>query len=85
MLSKDGKKVLCDVAGCGNEAVGGCELRIKAGIGGDHSTIPGELVAWCESDEENVFEKIRDEFIILDLEQLKAGYTAKNSKRGRST
>jgi hypothetical protein len=85
MLSKNGKSVLCDVPGCGKAAVGGCELRVAAGIGGDHSTIPGDLVAWCESDEENVFEKIRDEFIILDLEQLKVGYITRRDKRGRGT
>ncbi len=85
MLSKDGKKVLCDVAGCGKEAVSGCELRIDAGIGGDHSTIPGDLIAWCESDEKNLLGSIRDEYILLDLEQLKAGYAARASKRGRST
>jgi hypothetical protein len=32
MLSKDGKNVLCDERGCGQEAVGGCELRIDAGF-----------------------------------------------------
>jgi hypothetical protein len=84
MLSKDGKNVLCDVRGCGKEAVGGCELRIDAGHGGDHITIPGDLIAWCESDEENLFESIRDEYILLDLEQLKAGYIARGDKRGRA-
>jgi hypothetical protein len=85
MLSKDGKTVLCDVRECGKEAVGGGELRIDAGIGGDHSTIPGDLIAWCESDEEKLLGSIRDEYILLDLDQLKAGYAARASNRGRST
>jgi hypothetical protein len=85
MLSKDGKKVLCDVRECGKEAVGGCELRIDAGIGGDHSTIPGDLVAWCELHEESLRGSIESEFIELDPAQLKVGYTAQSTKRGRST
>ncbi len=85
MLSKDGKKVLCDVVGCGKEAVGGCELRIDAGHGGDHITIAGDLIAWCEADEEGLIESIEGEYILLDLPQLKAGYTAQGSKRGRAT
>jgi hypothetical protein len=85
MLSKDGKNVLCDVRGCGKEAVGGCELRIKAGIGGDHSTIPGDLIAWCASDEEHFFGSMRDEYILLDLPQLKEGYITRRDKRGRAT
>jgi len=44
MLSKDGRKVLCDVRGCGKEAARGCEVRIDAGHGGDHITIPGDLM-----------------------------------------
>ena len=84
MLSKDRKNVLCDVRECGKVAVGGCELRIAAGIGGDHSTIPGDLIAWCES-HEDLLASVRDEYILLDLPQLRAGYAAKASKRGRST
>jgi hypothetical protein len=84
MLSKDGNKVLCDVRDCGKEAVGGCELRIDAGHGGDHITIPGDLIAWCES-HADLIDTIKDEYILLDLEQLKRGYITHGDKRGRST
>lgn len=85
MLSKDGKIVLCDIRGCGRAAVGGCELRIAAGIGGDHSTIPGDLIAWCESDEENLRESVKDEYLLLDIDQLKAGYITRRDRRSRAT
>lgn len=85
MLIKDGRKILCDVRECGKEAVGGCELRIKAGHGGDHITIPGDLVAWCEFHEESLLEKISGEYILLDLTQLKSGHITRSNKRGRST
>ena len=80
MLSKDGEKVLCDAGGCGKEAVGGCELRIAANHGGNHITIPGDLIAWCESDEESLFESIEGEFIFLNPAQLKAGYATRSQK-----
>jgi hypothetical protein len=67
MLSKDGENVLCDICHCGKEAVGGVELGIDAGIGGDHSTIAGDLIAWCEFHEESLRESIESEFIELDL------------------
>ena len=84
MLSNDGRRVLCDVRECGQKAVGGCELRIEAGHGGDHVTIPGDLVAWCEVLEQSILEKIADEYIALDVEQLKAGYLARSNIRGRA-
>jgi hypothetical protein len=85
MLSKDGRKVICDVGGCGKEAIGGCELRIEAGIGGERSTIPGDLIAWCDFHQVSLRVGIEGEFILLDLEQLKAGYITHGAKRGRST
>jgi hypothetical protein len=84
MLSKDRKKVLCDVSGCGQEAVDGCELRIDAGHGGDHITVPGDLIAWCDLHKESLLKSIRDEYILLDLEQLKARYIRRRDKRGRA-
>jgi len=81
MLSEDGKKVLCDVQGCGREAVGGCELRIAAPHGGNKITIPGDLMAWCEFDEDSMSGSIRDEFVILNLAQLKAGYISRAKSR----
>jgi hypothetical protein len=71
--------------GCGKEAIGGCELRIDAGHGGDHITIPGDLIAWCESHEESMPGMIGSESFLLDLEQLKAGYVTRADKRGRAT
>lgn len=85
MLSNDGRTVLCDIRECGKEATSGCELRIDAGHGGDHITIPGDLIAWCKSHEENLLESIRDEYMLLDLAQLKAGYITRSDKRGRAT
>jgi hypothetical protein len=74
MLSRDGKKILCDVLGCGNEAVGGCELRIKASHDGNPNTIPGDLVSWCEVDEESLRRGLQDEFIPLTVAELRARY-----------
>ena len=85
MLSKDGKNVLCDERGCGQDAVGGCELRVAAGFGGDRSTIPGDLIAWCDFHEMSLRVGIDSEFILLDLEQLNAAYITHGAKRGRST
>jgi hypothetical protein len=79
------KKVHCDIRGCGKEAVGGGELRIDAGIGGDHSTIAGDLIAWCEFHEVSLRGSIESEFIELDPPQLKVGYAAQSAKRGRAT
>jgi hypothetical protein len=84
MLSSDRRKVLCDIPGCGKEAIGGCEERIAAGHGGDHITIPGGLVAWCESHEDNLLDTISSEGRPLDLEQLKAASISYSNKRGRS-
>jgi hypothetical protein len=85
MLSRDGKNVLCNARGCGKGAVGGCELRIEAGIGGERSTIPGDLIAWCDFHEVSLRVGIESGFILLDLEQLKAGCITHGTKRGRST
>jgi len=85
MLSKDGRKVLCDVRGCGKEAARGCEVRIDAGHGGDHITIPGDLIVWCESHEKNLLEVISHEYMLLDIAQLRAGYVTRSDKRGRAT
>jgi hypothetical protein len=82
MLSKDGKKVLCDVRDCGKEAVGGCELRINADRGGRHVTIPGDLIAWCAFDEDRLRIGIKEEFIPLSPARLKLRYTARAAKRG---
>ena len=71
--------------GCGKDAVGGCELRIDAGHGGDHVTIPGDLVAWCESHDESLLDAISGEYILLDVEQLKAAATTRSNQRGRAT
>ena len=85
MVSKGGQKVLCNFPGCGKEAVAGCELRIDAGHGGDHITIPGGLVAWCESHEESLLDTVSNEYVLLDLDQLKAAFTTRSNQRGRST
>jgi hypothetical protein len=58
MLSNDRRKILCDMPECGKEAVGGCEERIEAGHGGDRITIPGGQVAWCESHEKDLLERM---------------------------
>lgn len=77
MLSRDGKDVLCDVQGCSKLAIGGCELRIHTGYSGSQGTIPGDLVAWCETHEETIRETIVTEFIPFNIARLKAGYTAR--------
>jgi hypothetical protein len=84
MLSSDRRNVVCDMPGCGKEAVGGCEERINAGHGGDRITIAGDLVAWCGSHEQELLQKVGDECRPLDLEQLRAACISQSNKRGRS-
>ena len=85
MLSGDRRTVLCDKPGCGKVAIGGCEERINAGHGGDRMTIAGDLVAWCESHEQELLEKVDKECRPLDPEQLREASIRFSNKRGRST
>jgi hypothetical protein len=70
--------------GCGIEAVGGCEQRINAGHGGDRITIVGDLVAWCESHEQELLQTVGDQCRPLEPEQLKTAAITQGNKRGRS-
>ena len=84
-LAKTVGKFYVTYGGCGKEAARGCEVRIDAGHGGDHITIPGDLIVWCESHEKNLLEVISHGYMLLDIAQLRAGYVTRSDKRGRAT